>query len=106
MEEMEEAEKIKLANEENIKFEGQLLHSTKFALIAELVRQNSWTDFVQSWSGFKGKIDLLLYQPLLRYLLNLIEWSLEPLFIKASPYHKFFKVSRKEVNVPEEANYK
>lgn len=45
MEELDEAAKAKLAAEENLKFEGQLLHSTKLALLAEMVRLNDWKDF-------------------------------------------------------------
>lgn len=72
MEELDDTEKQKMAAEENLKFEGQLLHSTKLALMAELVRLNAWTDFQEAFAPFKGKLDLLLYQPLLKNLLDLV----------------------------------
>ena len=78
-------------NEENLKFEGQLINSTKLALITELLKINDWTDFSQHWSPYKGKIDLLLYQPLLKELLNFIEWAIEPLSATIS-YQKYFNV--------------
>jgi hypothetical protein len=79
-----------VASEEDLKFEGQLLHSTKLALMAELVRLNDWTDFEAAWTPFKDKLDLLLYQPLLRSLLDLVEWAIQPLFQTVS-YHRFFR---------------
>ena len=78
-------------NEENLKFEGQLINSTKLALITELLKINDWTDFSQHWAPYKGKIDLLLYQPLLKELLNFIEWAIEPLSATIS-YQKYFNV--------------
>jgi hypothetical protein len=93
MEELDDAEKLRVASEEDIKFEGQLLHSTKLALISELVRLNDWADFEAAWSPFKDKIDLLLYQPLLRHLLDLLEWAIDPL-VQATGYHRFFRTEK------------
>jgi hypothetical protein len=95
MEEIDDAEKNKQTIEENLRFEGQLLHSSKLALISELVRINNWKDFIPAWAPFKGKLDLLLYQHLLRYLLNLIEWTIEPLIQNTISFQRFFKFDKK-----------
>jgi hypothetical protein len=71
-EELDETQKAKLYQEESLKFEGQLLHSTKLALISELLRLNDWSDFEAAWIPYKNNIDLLLYQPLLKHLLDLV----------------------------------
>jgi hypothetical protein len=60
------------------------------ALIAELVKLNDWRDFEAAWTPFKDKLDLLLYQPLLRHLLDLLEWAIDPL-VRATGYHRFFR---------------
>jgi len=41
--------------------------------------------------SYKGKIDLLLYQPLLKELLKFVEWAIEPLSDMVS-YQKYFAI--------------
>ena len=74
-----------------MEFEGQLLHSSKLALITELLRLNNWTDFTAIWTPFKFKFDLVLYQPLLHVLLDLLEWAIEPL-LAPSGFQRFFNI--------------
>ena len=65
MEEMDEDEKMKKKDEDNIVFLGQLLHSSKLAYIAECVRINDWGNFKLLWNQYKSKVDMLTYQPIL-----------------------------------------
>lgn len=72
MEEIDDAQRLKIIQEENEKFLGQLLHSSRLAFMTELVKINDWTDFMVMWSTLDGKFDLLLYQPLLHCLIEKI----------------------------------
>lgn len=91
MVEIDEQEQAKITSQENLEFEGQLLHSSKLAVITELVKNNDWADFSSLWAGFKNKFDLVLYQPLLHALLDLFEWVIEPLVVPVS-FQGFFRV--------------
>ena len=42
MVEIDEVEQLRILEEENQVFEGQLLHSSKLSLITEMVRGNNW----------------------------------------------------------------
>jgi hypothetical protein len=98
MVEIDDAEMTRIFNEENQEFEGQLLYSSKLALINQLLRTNNWQDFASAWAGFKLKFDLLLYQPILHSLLNLLEWAIDPL--EPSGFQKFFRLERKPLSFP------
>lgn len=91
MVEIDEQEQAKITSQENLEFEGQLLYSSKLAVITELVKNNDWADFSSLWAGFKNKFDLVLYQPLLHALLDLFEWVIEPLVVPVS-FQGFFRV--------------
>lgn len=56
-----------------------------------MVRCNNWLDFTLLWAPLKNKFDLILYQPLLHALLDLIEWAIEPL-LQPIGFQKFFRV--------------
>ena len=90
LEEIDDVQRIKLKDEDNLKFAGQLLYSSKLALMTCMVRVNDWKNFWILWEHYKYKIDLLLYQPLLIALMDMIDWIIEPLYSKIST-SRFFK---------------
>lgn len=51
---------------------GQLLHSSKLALINGFVSQNDWNNFITLWKVYHDKVDLIIYQPLLKSLLDML----------------------------------
>lgn len=55
-----------------------------------MVRLNDWVAFEAAWTPFKEKLDLLLYQPLLKNLLDLLEWAIEPLSQPVG-FQRFFR---------------
>lgn len=46
-----------------------MLHSSKLAVVNGFVVLNDWENFVKLWSSYQDKVDLVIYQPLLRTLL-------------------------------------
>lgn len=74
LEELTQDQKNTLFHEDNLKFFGQLLYSTRLSLYTQFVKMNEWNTFEKLWSVHKKNFDLLLYQPLLNELLKLIEW--------------------------------
>ena len=67
-----------------------MVHSTKLAVLAGMVRVNAWEEFTRAWRSYRGKVDLLIYQPLLTNLLDLIEWAIEPI-TRPIGFQRFFK---------------
>ena len=63
---------------------GQLLHSSKLAYIAECIRINDWTNFKLLWKVYREKVDLLVYQPILSELLNMLDWMIDPVYNRIS----------------------
>jgi hypothetical protein len=61
------------------------------------VRLNEWKIFEKLWLSHKNTFDLMLYQPLLKELLNLIEWSIEPIYSQIS-FGRFMKNIIKKEN--------
>ena len=82
-----------MQSEDNFTFKGQLLYSTKLALLAHLIRVNDWGHFKLLWNIFYNKIDMLLYQPILNNLSDLLEWVIDPVYRKVS-FSRFFKSDR------------
>lgn len=66
-----------------------MLYSPKLALINGFVLENDWENFSKMWEVYETKIDLIMYQPLLKSLLDMLEWMIHPLYSKVS-YSKFF----------------
>lgn len=66
-----------------------MLYSPKLALINGFVLENDWENFSKMWEVYETKIDLIMYQPLLKSLLNMLERVIHPLYSKIS-YSKFF----------------
>ena len=52
---------------------------------------NEWQLFEKLWMTHEEYFDLMLYQPLLNELLNLIEWSIEPIYEQIS-FGRFVKI--------------
>ena len=75
-------------------FLGQMLYSSKLALLAGLVQVNDWKNFSLMWELLKNKLDLLLYQPLLSSLMNMMEWVIDPQYQKIS-MGRHFKGNKK-----------
>lgn len=69
-----------------------MLHSSKLALINGFVIINDWHHFIKAWTFYEEKIDLVIYQYLLKSLFNLLEWIIDPLYTKIS-FSKYFKSS-------------
>jgi hypothetical protein len=72
---MEEQSEQKLANirdEENLIFMGQMLYSSKLAVANGFVKENGWNHFVGVWKNYQNKVDLIIYQPLLKSLLEML----------------------------------
>ncbi len=55
---------------------------------------NEWQLFEKLWTPYKASFDLMLYQPLLNELLNLAEWSIEPIYEQVS-FGRFVKNIKK-----------
>ena len=51
---------------------------------------NEWELFERLWGGYKAHFDMMLYQPLLNEVLNLIEWMVEPIYEQIS-FGRFVK---------------
>lgn len=49
-----------------------MLYSSKLALMNGFVENNDWLNFISMWKQYENKIDLIIYQPLLRSLLNML----------------------------------
>lgn len=83
-----------------------MLHSSKLAIINGFVNLNDWYHFTKMWSNYQDRIDLIIYQPLLRSLMHLLEWIIDPFYSKIS-FSKYFKSSRSSVKqFPVSSNYK
>lgn len=67
-----------------------MLHSSKLALINGFILINDWHHFIKAWTFYEDKIDLVIYQYLLKSLLQLLEWIIDPLYTKIS-FSKYFK---------------
>lgn len=82
-----------------------MLHSSKLAIINGFVNLNDWYNFIKMWSNYQDKIDLVTYQPLLRSLMQLLEWVIDPFYSKIS-FSKYFKSSKSLVKqFPVSPNY-
>lgn len=51
-----------------------MLHSPRLAIINGFITINDWGNFKKVWLTIQDKIDLIVYQPLLKSLLSKLEW--------------------------------
>lgn len=49
-----------------------MIYSSKLALLHGFVLNNDWFNFMNMWKDYRSKIDLIIYQPLIRTLIEML----------------------------------
>lgn len=80
MEQLTEDEQLRIREEENVRFLGQMLYSSKLALMNGFLGRNDWRNFKKLWKIYETKLDLIIYQPILRSLFQMLEWVIDPVY--------------------------
>lgn len=74
-----------------------MIYSSKLAFINGFVVKNDWRNFKKLWKMYEKKIDLIIYQPMLRSLLKMLGWVIDPLYAKVS-YCRYFNTEYSNID--------
>lgn len=92
--------KARLAEQQSIHRERIFMHyNFRLWLVESFVRINRW-DLVEDVVGriYSWKLDLTLHRPLLRSMLEAIDWLIEPLYHATIKGSKFLSTYTKQIN--------